>query len=105
MSWTSWWVMVGWIEYMGRCLLVSRVDGRSDLVVLPRPATGPASDLGVVCSAEVVTDAVLPLLDEHAHDVWVLVEHCPVLLGDAGAGRRDVGLLELAAWRGRETDR
>jgi hypothetical protein len=73
--------MVGWIEYMGRFLQVSWVDGRSDLVVLPSPATGTASDLGVVCSAEVVTDAVLPLLDEHVHDVWVLVEHCPVLLG------------------------
>ena len=74
-------------------------------VVLPRPATGPASDLGVVCSAEVVTDAVLPLLDEHANDVWVLVEHVLSFSGNAGAGRRDVGWLELAARRGREADR
>jgi hypothetical protein len=45
------------------------------MVVLPRPATGPASDLGVACIAELVADPALPVVDEHAHDVGVLVEH------------------------------
>jgi hypothetical protein len=54
------------------------IDGSSGVVVSLGPATGPASDLGVVSVTELATDPVLPVLCHRAHDVWVLREHvCP----------------------------
>ena len=105
MSWASWWLMVGWIAYMGRFL--RDVGGRCDrpVVVLPCPATGPASDLGIVCIAELVADPALPVVDEHTHDVGVLLEHVLSFRGTPAPGRRDVDDVNWPRWGGRVADR